>query len=124
MVIFINFSPTLNHLHPLQVENCDSNSPLVMDEDDNGKLRLVRVKFLYFLFQTCMSKIRDTGISSLYLAFKIGKCAAQKVKNFCSSSLWTCLHHMAILKVWSTVKIRWTWGSQNATVAPGHSTMT
>ena len=26
-----------------------------------------------------------------------GKCAAQKLKNFCSSSLWTCLpglHHM------------------------------
>ena len=24
------------------------------------------------------------------------KCA-QKFKNFCSSSLWTCLHHMVIL---------------------------
>ena len=24
---------------PLQVENCDSNSRLVVDEDDNGKLR-------------------------------------------------------------------------------------
>ena len=27
------------------------------------------------------------------------ECAAQKLKNFCSSSLWTCLHHMAILKI-------------------------
>ena len=27
-----------------------------------------------------------------------GKCAAQKIKNFCSSSLWTCLHHMVILR--------------------------
>ena len=27
-----------------------------------------------------------------------GKCAAQKLKkNLCSSSLWTCLHHMVIL---------------------------
>ena len=26
-----------------------------------------------------------------------GKCAAQKLKNFCISSLWTCLHHMVIL---------------------------
>ena len=26
-----------NHLHPLQVENCDSNSRLVVDEDDNVK---------------------------------------------------------------------------------------
>ena len=43
LVIFFNFSPTLSHLHPLQVENCDSNSRLVVDEDDNGKLRLERV---------------------------------------------------------------------------------
>ena len=44
MAIFMNFSPTSNHLHPLEVENCDSNSRLVVDEDDNGKLRLERVK--------------------------------------------------------------------------------
>ena len=37
MVIFFNFSPSLNHFHPLQVENCDSNSRLVVDEDDNVK---------------------------------------------------------------------------------------
>ena len=43
MVIFFNFSPTLSHLYPLQVEN-DSNSRLVGDEDDNGKLRPERVK--------------------------------------------------------------------------------
>ena len=36
MAIFFNFSPTSNHLHPLQVENCDSNSRLVVDEYDNG----------------------------------------------------------------------------------------
>ena len=41
----MDFSPTLNHpLHPLQVENCDSNSRLVVDEDDYGKFRLERVK--------------------------------------------------------------------------------
>ena len=39
MTIFFNLSPTSNHLHPLQVENCDSNSRLVVDEDDNGKFR-------------------------------------------------------------------------------------
>ena len=32
MAIFLHFSPTLNHLHPLQVENCDSNLRLVVDE--------------------------------------------------------------------------------------------
>ena len=47
MVIFFNFSLTLNDLHPLQVENCDINminSRLVVDEDDNSKFRLERVQ--------------------------------------------------------------------------------
>ena len=44
MVIFFNISPSSNNLHPLQVENCDSNSQLVVDEDDNGKFRNERVK--------------------------------------------------------------------------------
>ena len=44
MAIFFNFSPTSSHLHLLQIENCDSNSRLVVDEDDNDKLRLERVK--------------------------------------------------------------------------------
>ena len=43
MTILFTFSPTSNHLHPLQVENCDSNSRLVVDEDGNGKFRLERV---------------------------------------------------------------------------------
>ena len=43
MAIVFTFSPTSNHIYPLQVENCDSNSPLVIDEDDNGKIRLERV---------------------------------------------------------------------------------
>ena len=43
MTIFFNFSLTPNHLHPLQVENCGSNSRLVVDEDDNGKFRVERV---------------------------------------------------------------------------------
>ena len=42
--LFFNFPPTSSHFHPLQVENCDSNSRLVVDENDNGKLRLERVK--------------------------------------------------------------------------------
>ena len=43
MAIFFNFSTTSSHLHPLQAENCDSNSRLVVDEDDNGKFRPERV---------------------------------------------------------------------------------
>ena len=44
MAFFCNFSLTSSLLYPLQVENCDSNSRLVVDEDDNGKFRLERVK--------------------------------------------------------------------------------
>ena len=48
MVIFFNFPPSSSHLHPLQVENCDSNSRLVVGGDDNGKFRLERVKIPKF----------------------------------------------------------------------------
>ena len=41
--IFLHLSPTSSHFHPLQVENCDNNSRLVVVEDDNGKLRLETV---------------------------------------------------------------------------------
>ena len=44
MVTFFNFETTSNHLHSLQVENCGSNSLLVVDEDDNGEFRIERVK--------------------------------------------------------------------------------
>ena len=43
--IFFNFSTTSNNLYPLQVENCDSNSRLVVDKNDNGKFRLERGKW-------------------------------------------------------------------------------
>ena len=46
MSILFNFKTTSNHLHPLQVENCDSNSRLVVDEDDDGKPMLERVKYV------------------------------------------------------------------------------
>ena len=37
MVIFFNLSPTSSHIYPLQAENCDSHSRIVVDEDDNVK---------------------------------------------------------------------------------------
>ena len=43
LVIFFNLSPTSSHVHSLQVENCDSNSRLVVAEDDDSKFRLERV---------------------------------------------------------------------------------
>ena len=44
MTILFNFSLNSSHLRPLQVENCDSSSQLVVDEDDNCKVRLQRVR--------------------------------------------------------------------------------
>ena len=46
MVILFNFSPTSSHPHPLQAENCCSNSRLVVDGDDNGKLGPERVNMV------------------------------------------------------------------------------
>ena len=50
MAIFFNkFQTTSNHLHPLQVENCDSNSRLVVDEGTmvNSGLKGLISNFLY-----------------------------------------------------------------------------
>ena len=60
MAIFFDFLPSPYHLCPLKVENCDSNSRLVVDEDDNGKLRLERVNMSqvisrFHLFKRCGS---------------------------------------------------------------------
>ena len=63
----------------------------------------IETKFSYFLFWTCMSEIRNrkfVSISSL-----TGKCIPQKFKNFCSSSLWTCLHHIVILRSQSKITV-------------------
>ena len=38
------FSLASSYLHLLRVENCDSNSRLVVEEDDNNKFRPERVK--------------------------------------------------------------------------------
>ena len=50
MAIFINFSLTSNHLHPLQVENCDSNSRLVVDEDERIKYSNIFI-YMYTRYQ-------------------------------------------------------------------------
>ena len=42
--IYFSSSPTSSHLYLVQVENCDSNSRFVVDEDEKGKIRLDRVK--------------------------------------------------------------------------------
>ena len=72
MAIFFNFQTTPNHLHPLQVENCDSNSRLVLDEDDNRKFRLQRVnrepkdasqrtRYVETMLDLCWARFADGG---------------------------------------------------------------
>ena len=54
MVIFFNCPPSSDHLHPLQVENCYSNSRLVVDEDDIVKSGL---KWLNIKISKCLVSI-------------------------------------------------------------------
>ena len=67
MIIFFNFSPTSNHLHLLRDENCDSNSRLVVDEDDNVKSGLKGLKVeqsVYLYIQTQALICLDTDRES------------------------------------------------------------
>ena len=71
MVIFFNFLPISNHLHPLQVENCDSNSRLVVDEDDNVKSGLKGLKdttlvgAIWGIFESIPSEIESIILTTL-----------------------------------------------------------
>ena len=51
MAIFFNISPTSNHLHLLQVGNCDSNSRLVVDEGDNSRVLKAIVGLANYVIQ-------------------------------------------------------------------------
>ena len=42
-IIFSFATAPSSHFHPLQVEDCDSNLRLVVDENDNGKFEFERV---------------------------------------------------------------------------------
>ena len=60
------------------------------------RIHLVRLdietKFLT-LISDHVKKNKFVSISNL-----TGECAAKKIKNFCRSSLWTCVHHMVIFR--------------------------
>ena len=68
IVIFFPFSRTSNHLHPLQVENCDSTSRLIVDEDDTGKFRIQRVnlaRVLGLIPEQIHNKLTISGLRKL-----------------------------------------------------------
>ena len=64
MAFFYNFSPTSSHLHPPQVENRDSDSRLVVDEDDNGKFRDERVKGFFQFHHKCLNKFSPLHLNT------------------------------------------------------------
>ena len=70
MAIFLNYIKSSSSHHSLQVENCDKNSRLVVNEDDNGKFRLERVKHVnssvYYKFRILTSYISG----SMYISHK------------------------------------------------------
>ena len=79
-VIVITFPPTSNHLHPLQVENCGSNSRLVVDEDENGKFRIERVNFKWwkllifvfiFSFYECLSQLIPLHFNTYVMGLRV-----------------------------------------------------
>ena len=56
----------------------------------------------------------------LYIYSLTGKCAIQKYKKLCSSSLWTCLHHMVILRNQNKITnflmiLSWVWAFNKET---------
>ena len=59
-----HLSPTSSYHYPLQVENCDSNSRLVVGEDGNGKFRLERVNSLSTKLSYCTHLELCIGIAT------------------------------------------------------------
>ena len=52
-----SFATHSSHLHPLQVEKCDRNLRLVVDEDNNSKLKI----------KSIISYVRPLGYERVYL---------------------------------------------------------
>ena len=71
--IFFTFSPTSYNLHPPQVENCDSNSRLVVDGDDNDKFRLERVQHGYGCYPDLLYHTELITVVGIYRYSSLGE---------------------------------------------------
>ena len=118
IAFFFNFSTTSNHLHPLQVENCDSNSRLVVDEDDNGKFRVERVKPRKSFFSLNISVVlRNTdifmwshtgGVRCCYLVDRLIGVIHHRGRPMKWQWLWFVLINVKIeLTSWCSELTRW-----------------
>ena len=102
MAIFLNFSPTSNHLHSLQVENCGSNSRLVVDEDDSvksGLKGLIKGLFLDMssLFLFLPSFFLPASISWLFTFFN---------HDIAHALSFYAPWHMCLLSIWGLWTVR------------------
>ena len=81
ITIFFTFSPTSNHVHPLQVKNCDSNSQLVVDEDDNvnSGLKGLRVNKYYVNENWFIHSNKD--VYSIYIRINLVRLASVKTTS-------------------------------------------
>ena len=79
---FIHLPPTSCLLHPLEVWNCDNNSWLVVDEEDNGKFRLKR-----FYKKTAINNISVIIIQSAHTALILCPSSAQHLRAIHSYQL-------------------------------------
>ena len=95
MKVILQFLVHLNMLNA-----CDSSplGNLTVFKGTSPKKR--RNSWFLILDKHVKNKKHRNSISSL-----TGKCAAQKIKNFCTFSLWTCLHHMVILRSQNKITI-------------------
>ena len=108
MTFFFNFFPTSNHLHSLQAENCDSNSRLVVDEDDYGKFRLERVKTL----NQCWYNARPQSARIAQHWIKIGSTHRVFLVRV---TVWRAVLSAINVKVFSTLgqrRRRWAWNEK------------
>ena len=86
---FFNISSTSSHLHPLQVENCDSNSRLVVDEDENDKFRLEKVKASWKKEEIKVYGINTSCHCHINWILRLNSTSAHnKTVNFISITAW------------------------------------
>ena len=98
VAIFFNLSPTSNHLHPLQVENCGSNSRLVVDEGDNGKFRLERVNQSIAIHDVnntpCLIIWSHSDLFKIFYSVYICICMLRGSTHYCAIAPRVLSHHI------------------------------
>ena len=92
MAVFFTFSPTSSHLHPLQVENCDSNSRLVVDGDDNVKSGLKGLKGGHLSLKS--AAFYAHGIDGYKVGGKTIYFKVDQIKSLCHVILSFCLRKL------------------------------